>query len=715
MEKLYSPFVFLFLIANLSIVNVFAKNSVSGNVIKSLATAPPKVTSPVYLCQNSVAVALTATPSGGGTLTWYATLGGAALAGAPTPSTTTVGSTTYYVTETVAGVESSPRTPIIVNVVANTNDSIQFINCTYPTPNSIYFDWANIPNHPANAYNYSYSIQSGPTVSGNSNNSSVEIFGVLPGQSVTLTVTSVVSFPCIAATSKTCSLPCISTTTPTFAPIPSFCSGTTAPTLPAASLEGISGTWLPAIISNTASGNYVFTPNPLLFPCALIQTLPVIVTPLVRPTFSGIPAVICQGDPAPVLPLISSNATPITGTWSPFPVDTSTLGTKVYTFIPTPGQPCVSATPTTISIRVDLVRTPTFKQIGAICSGDTLLALQTTSNEGITGTWSPALDNTATTLYTFTPTAGQCATTTTMSITVNPNFIPIFNVVGPICSGDTLASLPTLSNNGINGTWSPTLSNTTTTTYTFAPSAGQCATGATLKIVVNPLVEPDFVDLSICSGTTPPNLDTISPNGIMGTWSPSIIDNTTSSPYVFTPDAPQCATMKTIKVTVNPSNTLQSIAWTVTDAFAKNQIVTITATAAGNYLYQLDSGPFQASPIFENVASGLHSITVEDINGCSAPIMENNILVIGYPKYFTPNGDTYNDTWNIFDLKDQLASNIYIFDRYGKLLKNISPKGAGWDGTYIGQPMPAADYWFTVEYEEQGIIKKFKSHFSLKR
>jgi gliding motility-associated-like protein len=210
-------------------------------------------------------------------------------------------------------------------------------------------------------------------------------------------------------------------------------------------------------------------------------------------------------------------------------------------------------------------------------------------------------------------------------------------------------------------------------------------------------------------------LDTISPNGITGTWSPSIIDNATSGAYDFTPDAPQCATMKTINVTVNPSDTLQTVAWTVTDAFTKNQIVTITATAAGNYLYQLDSGPFQTSPVFENVASGLHSITVEDVNGCSAPITENNILVIGYPKYFTPNGDTYNDTWNISTLSNQLNSRIFIFDRYGKLLKEISPKGAGWDGTYIGQPMPASDYWFTVDYEEQGTIKKFKSHFSLKR
>jgi gliding motility-associated-like protein len=93
----------------------------------------------------------------------------------------------------------------------------------------------------------------------------------------------------------------------------------------------------------------------------------------------------------------------------------------------------------------------------------------------------------------------------------------------------------------------------------------------------------------------------------------------------------------------------------------------------------------------------------------------NNVLVINYPKFFTPNGDAFNDTWNIFDLRNQINSRIYIFDRFGKLLKELSPKGTGWDGTYTGQPMPADDYWFTVEYSELGITKKFKSHFSLKR
>jgi gliding motility-associated-like protein len=189
-----------------------------------------------------------------------------------------------------------------------------------------------------------------------------------------------------------------------------------------------------------------------------------------------------------------------------------------------------------------------------------------------------------------------------------------------------------------------------------------------------------------------------------------------SGSYLFIPDAGQpCApTNKIINVTVNPSNTIVSMDWNATDAFTKNQIVTIIDPVGVNYLYQMDFGPFQTSTIFENVASGSHSITVKDINGCSE-FTDNNVLVIGYPKYFTPNGDTYHDTWNIVDLKDQMNSRIYIFDRYGKLLKEISPDGVGWDGNYTGHPMPATDYWFTVEYTKQGVVKKFKSHFSLKR
>jgi Secretion system C-terminal sorting domain len=72
-----------------------------------------------------------------------------------------------------------------------------------------------------------------------------------------------------------------------------------------------------------------------------------------------------------------------------------------------------------------------------------------------------------------------------LTITVNPNLTPTFTAVNPICSGETVSALPTTSDNGINGTWSPALNNTATTTYTFTPSAGQCASTVSLTITVN--------------------------------------------------------------------------------------------------------------------------------------------------------------------------------------------------------------------------------------
>jgi hypothetical protein len=102
--------------------------------------------------------------------------------------------------------------------------------------------------------------------------------------------------------------------------------------------------------------------------------------------------------------------------------------------------------------------------------------LPTTSNNGITGTLVTALNNTATTTYTFTPTAGQCATTTTLTITVNPNITPTFTAVAPNLFGSNACPITNDIEQWYHGTWSPALNNTATTTYTFTPTAGQCAT-----------------------------------------------------------------------------------------------------------------------------------------------------------------------------------------------------------------------------------------------
>ena len=104
------------------------------------------------------------------------------------------------------------------------------------------------------------------------------------------------------------------------------------------------------------------------------------------------------------------------------------------------------------------------------------------------------------------PLTGGCGTVNaTGTITVAALTIPTFTAVPAICSGGTLSALPTTSNNGYTGTWSPALSNTATATYTFTPTAGQCASTATLTVTVNPVptgVTASSNDSEICLGST---------------------------------------------------------------------------------------------------------------------------------------------------------------------------------------------------------------------
>ena len=147
----------------------------------------------------------------------------------------------------------------------------------------------------------------------------------------------------------------------------------------------------------------------------------------------------------------------------------------------------------------------------------------------------------------------------------------------------------------------------------------------------------------------------------------------------------------------------------------------VTDLGIGDYEFSLDDsfGPYQDDPIFTDVPPGVHTVYIRDKNsyytydyGCG--IAEIKVSIIGYKKYFTPNGDGINEKWKILGINFDFNkdSKVYIFDRYGKLLKQLDPLSEGWDGTYIGKPMPATDYWFRV-YLEDG--REFKGHFSLVR
>jgi gliding motility-associated-like protein len=184
---------------------------------------------------------------------------------------------------------------------------------------------------------------------------------------------------------------------------------------------------------------------------------------------------------------------------------------------------------------------------------------------------------------------------------------------------------------------------------------------------------------------------------------------------VATNNTTNCVSNIIASAVVTATNPATSFTVTQSEYFSDNATLVVTVTGGnGTLLYQLDQGILQESNVFTGVSAGTHDITVVDTQGCT--YLTQEVLIIDYPTYFTPNGDGINDTWKIIGL-NQADAKLYIFDRYGKLLKQLSASDTsqGWDGTYNQQLLPSTDYWFTLEYTENGVAKQFKAHFSLNR
>ncbi|WP_248722698.1 T9SS type B sorting domain-containing protein [Seonamhaeicola sp. ML3] len=317
--------------------------------------------------------------------------------------------------------------------------------------------------------------------------------------------------------------------------------------------------------------------------------------------------------------------------------------------------------------------TPVFDVVDQICEGDTLGPLPTTSINGITGTWSPALDTTTTTTYTFTPNMGECANSIRLTIDVNTIVDPVFDVINPIIGGTSLDPLPTTSNNGITGTWSPTLDNTATTTYTFTPNAGECANSTTITIVVDDSIVPECTTLI---------LPTSGGFGI-------------------------------------PINT--DLEWNVASNATGYRLRIGTSSGASDILNALDVGDVTAYDFVSDLPNNTNifvTIMPYNDNGDALSCSEYFFMTEGNtfnselpPKFFTPNNDTINDSWVVPNTENNISS-IFIYDRYGKLLKEILDPSTGWDGIFNGKLMMASEYWYKIVYNDGTL---FTGHFSLVR
>lgn len=171
-----------------------------------------------------------------------------------------------------------------------------------------------------------------------------------------------------------------------------------------------------------------------------------------------------------------------------------------------------------------------------------------------------------------------------------------------------------------------------------------------------------------------------------------------------------CNSTKDFKVVNSNVATISQVItndWTVNE----NSItIVVTTSSVGDYQYSLDGNNYQNSNVFTDLYSGEYNIFIRDKNGCGT--ISEEVFLLMYPKYFTPNGDGFNDKWKIKFSNTEPSLRIKLFDRFGKFIKELDYSSDGWNGTFNGKELPSTDYWFVVTRANG---KEYRGHFAMKR
>ena len=256
--------------------------------------------------------------------------------------------------------------------------------------------------------------------------------------------------------------------------------------------------------------------------------------------------------------------------------------------------------------------------------------------------------------------------------------------------------------------------------------------GTHIRLTVNPLPQFDLIDnLFVCLNDLPLTASVTNPaanydyvwrnsNGNIIGANSSDVQIVEGGDYTVTAtmtDGTLCSKTKSVTITESVTATIEQ--FDIVDD-SDNNTISIIISGNGDYAIALDNlndfGPFEPfsslpnSHRFSNVTAGIHTVYIRDKNGCGLTIKE--AVIIGFPRFLTPNGDGINDTWNVSGASLQPNSLIFIFDCFGKLIAKVDPTGPGWDGTLNGRLLPSTDYWFSARLQD-GRIRK--GHFSLIR
>ncbi|MEN9302327.1 MAG: hypothetical protein RL264_756 [Bacteroidota bacterium] len=459
--------------------------------------------------------------------------------------------------------------------------------------------------------------------------------------------------------------------------------------------------------SATSAGSYtvVVTNNGVCSTTSSVKTVIVNPAPLALITNNGSTS-ICQGGSV----LLNANTgTGLTYQWknngtnitgaTASSYTATTAGS--YTVVVTNSNSC-TATSSATAVTVNALPTATITAGGAttFCQGDSVV-LNANSGAGLTYQWqnngtsiigatSAGYTATVSGSYSLVVTNSNSCSVTSIptSVTVNANITPTFTQVAPICLGSALAELPTTSTNNISGTWMPSLNASETTTYSFIPTTNQCATSATMTIIVDTLPTATISEggvTTFCQGGSVV-LNANTGTGLTYQWkknginiSGSTLANysaTTSGSYTVVVIRNNCAsTSEAINVTVNaiPNVTLNNFS-EVCDTIG-NYVLGGGSPSGGIY-----SGTSVNNNVFNtSVGAGTYPITYTftDVNGCSASAVKNLVIIdcsgVGIEDlineqillYPNPTASTF-----IIDVPSSIVGNSYkMYDVSGRVLE----------------------------------------------